>query len=244
MTKRIDGRCFDEIRPVSITPGFMSFAEGSVLIEQGKTKVICAVSVEEKVPPFLRGSGSGWITAEYSMLPRATLTRTSRDSVQGHIAGRSQEIQRLIGRTLRSITDLSLLGERTLMVDCDVIQADGGTRAAAITGSYVALYQALRNLARMGVIHSVPLRAAVAAISVGVVRGCVLLDLCYEEDSSAGSDFNIAMADSGDIVEVQASAEVRPFSRETLEQAIALADKGIKKLFEVQHQAIAAIGHL
>jgi ribonuclease PH len=222
----------------------MSFAEGSVLIEQGKTKVICAVSVEEKVPPFLRGSGSGWITAEYSMLPRATLTRTSRDSVQGHIAGRSQEIQRLIGRTLRSITDLSLLGERTLMVDCDVIQADGGTRAAAITGSYVALYQALRNLARMGVIHSVPLRAAVAAISVGVVRGCVLLDLCYEEDSSAGSDFNIAMADSGDIVEVQASAEVRPFSRETLEQAIALADKGIKKLFEVQHQAIAAIGHL
>lgn len=244
MTKRIDGRCFDEIRPVSITPGFMSFAEGSVLIEQGKTKVICAVSVEEKVPPFLRGSGSGWITAEYSMLPRATLTRTSRDSVQGHIAGRSQEIQRLIGRTLRSITDLSLLGERTLMVDCDVIQADGGTRAAAITGSYVALYQALRNLARMGVIHSVPLRAAVAAISVGVVRGCVLLDLCYEEDSSAGSDFNIAMADSGDIVEVQASAEVKPFSRETLEQAIALADKGIKKLFEIQHQAIAAIGHL
>ncbi len=244
MTKRIDGRCFDEIRPVSITPGFMSFAEGSVLIEQGKTKVICAVSVEEKVPPFLRGSGSGWITAEYSMLPRATLTRTSRDSVQGHIAGRSQEIQRLIGRTLRSITDLSLLGERTLMVDCDVIQADGGTRAAAITGSYVALYQALRNLARMGVIHSVPLRAAVAAISVGVVRGYVLLDLCYEEDSSAGSDFNIAMADSGDIVEVQASAEVRPFSRETLEQAIALADKGIKKLFEIQHKAIAAIGHL
>jgi ribonuclease PH len=244
LTKRIDGRCFDEIRPVSITPGFMSFAEGSVLIEQGKTKVICAVSVEEKVPPFLRGSGSGWITAEYSMLPRATLTRTSRDSVQGHIAGRSQEIQRLIGRTLISITDLSLLGERTLMVDCDVIQADGGTRAAAITGSYVALYMALRNLARMGVIHSVPLRAAVAAISVGVVRGCVLLDLCYEEDSSAGSDFNIAMADSGDIVEVQASAEVRPFSRETLEQAIALADKGIKKLFEVQHQAIAAIGHL
>jgi len=244
LTKRIDGRCFDEIRPVSITPGFMSFAEGSVLIEQGKTKVICAVSVEEKVPPFLRGSGSGWITAEYSMLPRATLTRTSRDSVQGHIAGRSQEIQRLIGRTLRSITDLSLLGERTLMVDCDVIQADGGTRAAAITGSYVALYQALRNLARMGVIHSVPLRAAVAAISVGVVRGYVLLDLCYEEDSSAGSDFNIAMADSGDIVEVQASAEVRPFSRETLEQAIALADKGIKKLFEIQHKAIAAIGHL
>lgn len=239
----MDGRCFDEIRSVTIIPGFMSFAEGSVLIEQGRTRVICTVSVDEKVPLFLRGTGGGWITAEYAMLPRATLTRTSRDSVQGRIAGRSQEIQRLIGRTLRSVTDLSLLGERTLTVDCDVIQADGGTRAAAITGSYVALYQALSNLAKMGVISSVPLRAAVAALGVGVVRGNVLVDLCYEEDSNADADFNIAMTDRGELVEVQASAEVKPFSKETLEQALVLAEKGVRRLFEAQKSAIAAIGY-
>ena len=169
--KRADGRAWNELRPVKITPGFQSFAEGSALIELGKTQVLCSVSVEEKVPSFLKGEGGGWVTAEYSMLPRATVTRSSRDSTLGKVSGRSQEIQRIIGRSLRAVADLPALGERTLIVDCDVLQADGGTRTAAITGSYVALYQALQTLANMGVLSSIPLKSAVAATSVGIVHG-------------------------------------------------------------------------
>lgn len=236
--KRIDSRSFDELRPVSITPGFQSFAEGSVLIELGKTRVACSVSVEEKVPQFLKGGGTGWITAEYSMLPRATLTRSPRDSTQGRVSGRSHEIQRLIGRSLRAVTDLSELGERSLVVDCDVLQADGGTRTASITGAYVALYQALQTLANMGVISSIPLKSAVAATSVGIVRGTMLLDLCYDEDCVAEADFNVAMTKEGELVEIQGTAETKPFSRENLDGMLGLAQKGIKQLFIAQQSAI------
>jgi ribonuclease PH len=239
--KRIDGRAFDALRPVTITPGFQSFAEGSVLIELGKTHVLCSVTLEEKVPFFLKGSGGGWITAEYAMLPRATITRTPRESVQGKISGRSQEIQRLIGRSLRAVADLSKLGERSLIVDCDVLQADGGTRTAAITGAYVALYQAFHNLMRMGVISAVPFRNAVAATSAGVVHGKLLLDLCYEEDAHAGSDFNIVMTSAGELVEVQGTAEAKPYSKETLEMVLALTAGGINHLLAAQQAAIEKI---
>ncbi|MEE9583082.1 MAG: ribonuclease PH [Dehalococcoidales bacterium] len=239
--KRVDRRAWDELRPVRITPGFQSFAEGSALIELGKTRVVCSASVEERVPRFLRDSGSGWVTAEYSMLPRATVTRTRRDSSQGRIAGRSQEIQRLIGRSLRAITDLDALGERTLIVDCDVLQADGGTRTAAITGAYVALYQAVQTLANMGIISSIPLKSAVAATSVGIVGSYMLLDLCYDEDSSAEVDFNVVMTSKGEFVEVQGTAETKPFSKETIDSVLALAEKGIKQLFEAQQAALEAL---
>jgi len=238
--KRVDGRTYDELRPVNITTGYQSFAEGSVLIELGKTRVVCSVSVEERVPSFLRGSGTGWITAEYSMLPRATVTRTPRDSSQGRIAGRSQEIQRLIGRSLRAVTDLSELGERTLVVDCDVLQADGSTRTAAITGSYVALHQAMQTLVNMGIISSVPLKSAVAAASVGIVHSRMLLDLCYDEDCNAEADFNVVMTSKGDFVEVQGTAETRPFSKETFDSVLTLAEKGIKQLFQAQQAALEA----
>ncbi len=236
--KRIDGRAFDQLRPVTITTGFQSFAEGSVLIELGKTRVVCSVSIEEKVPLFLKGSGSGWITAEYSMLPRATVTRTQRDSSRGKVSGRSHEIQRLIGRSLRAIADLNELGERSLIVDCDVLQADGGTRTAAITGSYVALYQALKNLTSMGIISSIPLKDTVAATSIGIVHGNILLDLCYDEDCTADADFNIAMTGKGLFVEVQGTAETKPFSKETLETILSLAEKGTRQLFQTQQAAI------
>lgn len=236
--KRADGRAYDELRPVRIIPGYQSFAEGSALIELGKTRVLCAVSMDNKVPPFLKGSGSGWITAEYAMLPRATVTRTMRDSSQGRVSGRNQEIQRLIGRSLRAVSDLNALGERTLMVDCDVIQADGGTRTAAITGAYVALYQAMRNLANMGILSSIPLKAAVAATSVGVVQSYLMLDLCYDEDFSAAADFNVAMTDKGEFVEVQGTAESRPFTKDTIDRILALAEKGITELFRVQREAL------
>ncbi len=236
--KRIDGRAYNDLRPVTITTGFQGFAEGSALITVGQTRVVCAVSVEEKVPPFLRGSGNGWITAEYAMLPRATPTRSTRDSVQGRISGRNHEIQRLIGRSLRAVTDLSRLGERSLVVDCDVLQADGGTRTAAITGTYVALYQALQGLYDMGIISEIPLRSAVAATSVGVVHGRILLDLCYEEDSKAEADFNVVMTSKGELIEVQGTAEARPFSKETLDTVLTLAEKGIKQLFQAQQAAI------
>jgi len=236
--KRADGRAYDELRPIKIIPGCQSFAEGSALIELGKTRVLCSVSVEERVPGFLRGGGSGWITAEYSMLPRATVTRTPRDSSLGRVAGRSQEIQRLIGRSLRAITDLTALGERTLILDCDVLQADGSTRTAAITGAYVALYQAMQTLANMGVLSSIPLKAAVAATSVGIVHSYMLLDLCYDEDCKAEVDFNVVMTSKGEFVEVQGTAEGKPFTKEAIDSLLALAEKGIKQLFQAQQAAL------
>ncbi|MDP3879313.1 MAG: ribonuclease PH [Dehalococcoidales bacterium] len=236
--KRGDGRAWDEMRPVKITPGFQSFAEGSALIELGKTRVLCSVSVEERVPGFLRGGGSGWVTAEYSMLPRSTVTRTPRDSSLGRVTGRNQEIQRLIGRSLRAVTDLHALGERTLIVDCDVLQADGGTRTAAITGAYVALCRALRTLANMGIISSIPLKSAIAATSVGIVRSYQLLDLCYDEDFSAEVDFNVVMTDKGEFVELQATAEGKTFTRETVDNLLSLAEKGIGELFKVQQAVL------
>ena len=239
--KRADGRTYDELRPVRITPGCQSFAEGSALIELGKTRVLCSVSVEEKVPFFLRGGGSGWVTAEYAMLPRATVTRTSRDSSLGRISGRNQEIQRLIGRSLRAITDLSALGERTLTVDCDVLQADGGTRTAAITGAYVALYQAMQTLSNMGIISSIPLKTAMAATSVGIVHSYMMLDLCYDEDCSAAVDFNVAMTDQGEFVEIQGTAEAKPFSRETVDAILTIAEQGIRQLFQVQKEALKLV---
>ncbi len=238
--KRADGRAYNELRPVSIAPGFLLFAEGSALIELGKTRVLCSVSVEDRVPGFLRNSGTGWITAEYAMLPRATLTRTPRDSAMGRVGGRNQEIQRFIGRSLRAVADLASLGERTLTVDCDVIQADGGTRTAAVTGAYVALYKALHNLADMGIISSVPLKSAVAATSVGIVHSNMMLDLCYDEDSSASVDFNVVMTSKGEFVEVQGTAEGKPFSRQTIDELISLAEVGIQQLFQVQQVAIEA----
>ncbi len=238
--KRVDGRAWDELRPIKITPGFQSFAEGSALIELGKTQVLCSVSVEERVPGFLRGGGGGWITAEYSMLPRATATRTPRDSSLGRVAGRSQEIQRLIGRSLRAVTDLNALGERTLIIDCDVLQADGSTRTAAITGSYVALYQAMQTLENMGVISSIPLKSAVAATSVGIVHNSQLLDLCYDEDCNAQVDFNVVMTSRGEFVEIQGTAEIKPFSKQVIDSLLALAEKSIKQLFQIQQAALEA----
>jgi len=239
--KRADGRVWDELRPVKITPGFQSFAEGSALIELGQTRVLCSVSVEERVPAFLKGGGSGWVTAEYAMLPRSTVTRTPRDASLGRVAGRSQEIQRLIGRSLRAVTDLTALRERTLIVDCDVLQADGGTRTAAITGSYVALYQAMQTLANIGVLSSIPLMSAVAATSVGVVHSYMLLDLCYDEDCGAEVDFNVVMTSQGKFVEVQGTAEAKPFSKETIDSLLSLAQKGIEQLFQAQQSAIEAL---
>ncbi len=240
--KRGDGRAWDELRPVKITPGFQSFAEGSVLIELGKTRVLCSVSVEERIPAFLkRGGGSGWLTAEYSMLPRSTVTRTPRDSSLGRVNGRNQEIQRLIGRSLRAVTDLTALGERTLIVDCDVLQADGGTRTAAITGAYVALHRALQTLANMGIISSIPLKSAIAATSVGIVRSYQLLDLCYDEDSSAAVDFNVVMTSDGEFVELQGTAEGKPFTREAIDSLLSLAEKGIRELFQIQQAVLETL---
>ena len=236
--KRADGRAFDELRPVRIITGYQSLAEGSALIELGKTRVLCSVSVEDRVPPFLKGGGGGWITAEYAMLPRATVTRTPRDASLGRVTGRNQEIQRLIGRSLRAVTDLASLGERTLVVDCDVIQADGGTRTAAITGAYVALYQAMQTLSNMGIIPSIPLRTAVAATSVGIVHSYMMLDLCYDEDCSAAVDFNVVMTDQGEFVEIQGTAEAKPFSKETVDALLTLAEQGIRHLFQVQKEAL------
>ena len=239
--KRADGRAYDELRPLKITPGFQSFAEGSVLIELGKTHVLCSVSIEDRVAAFLKGGGSGWITAEYAMLPRSTVTRTPRDSSPNKVAGRSQEIQRFIGRSLRAVTNLSALGERTLIVDCDVLQADGGTRTAAVTGAYVALYQALQNMVDMGIIASIPLKSAVAGISLGIVQNYMMLDLCYDEDVNAAVDFNVVMTSRGEFVEVQGTAEGKPFSRDNIDSLLALAEKGINLLFDAQQQAVAKL---
>ena len=238
--KRIDGRAPDELRLVRITPGAQSFAEGSVLIETGETRVLCAVSVEDRVPRFLHGSGQGWITAEYGMLPRSTLTRSPRER-DSRTGGRTHEIQRLIGRSLRAVVDLEKLGERTLTVDCDVLQADAGTRTAAITGAYVAVYQALLGLVKRRDIPSVPVTGAAAATSIGVVDGRVLLDLCYEEDFMAEVDFNIVMTDAGEYIEVQGTAEGRTYPKQVLDDVLDVAGRGIERLFQTQREAIDAL---
>ena len=230
---RSDGRKADQMRNVRIVLDFIKHAEGSCLIEFGDTKVICTASVEEKVPPFLKGTGQGWITAEYSMLPRATAQRTVREAAKGKLTGRTQEIQRLIGRSLRSCVDLNVLGEMTVWIDCDVIQADGGTRTASITGAFVALYKALE---RVGKLES--LRNFIAAVSVGIVDGEYLLDLNYEEDSMAEVDMNLVMNDRGLFVEVQGTAEGKPFSRESLEKLLNLGEKGIKELISIQKKVL------
>ena len=234
---RVDGRANDELRPTKITLGAQEYAEGSVLIETGQTRVLCAVSVEERVPPFLRGSGKGWITAEYAMLPRSTLTRTPRES---RTRGRTHEIQRLIGRSLRAFVDLNKLGERTFTVDCDVLQADGGTRTASITGAYVAFNQAIQKLMESKAIKSNPIKTAIASTSVGIVGDDVLLDLCYEEDFKAEVDFNIVMTDAGQFVEVQGTAEGETFSRDALNQILDVAEKGINELFQIQQETLMA----
>ncbi len=235
---RIDGRANDALRNIKITPGYLAFAEGSVLIEVGMTKVLCAVTVEERVPAWMRGEKRGWITAEYSMLPRSTLTRTPRESAKGRPSGRTLEIQRLIGRSLRATVDMEALGERTLTVDCDVLQADGGTRTASVTGAYVALCQALQGLVRKGLLHRAPVKTAVAATSVGIVDGEDPLDLCYEEDFHADVDFNMVMTAEGEFVEVQGTAEKAPFSRQRMDSLLALGSKGIRELLAVQRQVI------
>ena len=235
---RPDGRRWDQPRPISITPGYQPFAEGSALIETGQTKVICAASLEERVPAFMRGEGRGWVTAEYNMLPRSTNTRTPRDRDAGRVSGRSQEIQRLIGRSLRAVTDLDALGERTVTIDCDVLQADGGTRTAAITGAYVALRQALQLLVTNRVLRSIPLRCAVAAVSVGIVDDALLLDLCYREDFAAQVDFNIVMTDRGQLVELQGATEAAPFPRQQVDAVLSLAARGLEPWFAAQRAAL------
>jgi ribonuclease PH len=236
---RPDGRKQNEMRAVKITRGFIGNAEGSTLIELGNTRVICTASIEEKVPPFLRDQNRGWITAEYSMIPRATHTRTHRESTSGRVSGRTHEIQRLIGRSLRSVVDLSGLGQRTFWIDCDVIQADGGTRTAAITGAFLCLAEAVEVARSKGMIVGSPIRDYLAAISVGIVGGEQALDLCYEEDSAAEVDMNIVMTGSGKLVEVQGTAEGDPFSLETLNQLILLARGGIDRLISIQKDCIA-----
>jgi len=227
------------LRKVAITRGFTKYAEGSVLIEVGNTKVVCTASVENnRVPPFLRGRGVGWITAEYGMLPRATHTRSQRDSTKGKPSGRGQEIQRFIGRCLRSVVDMEALGERTVWIDCDVIQADGGTRTASVTGSFLALCDALEFLRRTGDVEKNPVRDYLAAVSVGIYRGMPVLDLCYAEDSEASVDMNVVMTGSGGIVEIQGAAEKRPFSRAELDKMLALAEKGIQELIRLQEKVV------
>ena len=236
---RIDKRRPDELRPVRITTNYLMTAEGSALIEAGNTRVLCAASIEDSVPQFLRGSGRGWVTAEYSMLPRATASRTPREVTKGRPSGRTLEIQRLIGRSLRSVVDMAALGDRSVVVDCDVLQADGGTRTAAITGAYVAMMLALKKLVKIGTLKTLPVSQAVAATSFGISAGVPLLDLCYEEDSTADVDMNLVMTGSGKFVEVQATAEKIPFDDDQLGQLIALARQGITQLFEIQKAALA-----
>jgi ribonuclease PH len=229
------------LRPTTLTPDFLPHAEGSVLIEAGRTRVICTASVEDRVPPFLRNTGKGWVTAEYGMLPRATNTRMQREATSGKVGGRTQEIQRLIGRSLRSVTNLQAIGERTIWIDCDVIQADGGTRTASITGAFVALALALGKLRERDVIRAIPLSSYVAATSVGIVDGEALLDLAYDDDSRAEVDMNIVKTGDGRFIEVQGTAEALPFGRDALLMLLDLADLGITQLIEKQR---AIVGHL
>ena len=227
---RADGRLPGQLREVRLTRGVMKHAEGSVLIEVGQTRVMCSASVEDKVPNFLRNQGKGWVTAEYAMLPRATRTRTPRESSQGKVGGRTHEIQRLIGRALRSVVTLEALGDRTVWLDCDVLQADGGTRTASITGAYIALHEALQGLVRQGLLPTPPILDTVAAVSVGIVGGRPVLDLNYDEDSQAEVDMNVVMTGRGDLIEVQGTAEGRPFTRRQLDEMLELAARGIAEL--------------
>lgn len=236
---RPNGRKNDELRKVTITRNFIKNAEGSVLISFGDTKVICTATIEEKVPPFLKDQKKGWVTAEYGMLPRSTQTRVIRESVTGRIGGRTHEIQRLIGRALRSVVNLDMLGERTIWIDCDVIQADGGTRTAAITGAYIALADALNYALRNGLIERTPLKDYLAAVSVGIVNGEARLDLCYAEDSAAEVDMNVVMTGDGRFVEVQGTAEGSPFDRSALDTLLDLAEKGIRQLITMQKDALS-----
>jgi len=240
VTTRADGRAADQLRPIKITRDYLRHPEGSVLVEFGDTKVICTASIEEKVPPFLKGQGKGWVTAEYGMLPRSTNTRMNRE--RGGPSGRSQEIQRLVGRSLRAVVEMAKLGERTVWVDCDVIQADGGTRTAAITGSFIAMADAVGTVVRGGALPGTPVRDCVAAISVGIVGGAPALDLNYLEDSSAEVDMNVVMTGAGAFVEVQGTAEQTPFGRDSLAAMLALAEQGIGRLIALQRRAVDARG--
>ena len=235
---RLDGRATDHLRPVRITPGFISQAEGSVLIEIGKTRVICTATVEETVPAFLKGAGRGWVTSEYAMLPRATNTRTPRESTAGKKSGRTQEIQRLIGRALRTSIELNKLGERQIWIDCDVIEADGGTRTASITGAFIALSQAIGTLRKSNRLSENPIRSHVAAVSVGIINGVPMLDLNYAEDSSADVDFNIVMTDRDEFVEIQGTAERNPFSTGALNELLDLGRRGIRELIGIQKKIL------
>lgn len=235
---RPDGRASDQLRPVKITPDFVPVAEGSVLIEIGQTRVICTATLDDGVPSFLKGTGKGWVTAEYGMLPRATEQRTPRESTRGHQSGRTLEIARLIGRSLRAVTDQQKLGERTVWLDCDVIQADGGTRTASITGAYIALAMAFERMVAAGILRSVPLSDSIAATSVGIIVGDPMLDLCYEEDSRAEVDMNVVMTGNGRFVEVQATAEGRPFAAAELDQLLNLAAGGIRSLTDHQRALV------
>ncbi len=235
---RVDGRKNDQNRHIKITRNYTKYAEGAVLIETGDTKVICTASIEDKVPPFLKGKGEGWITCEYNMIPRATQVRKVRDITRGKIDGRTMEIQRLIGRALRSIVDLKAIGEKTIWVDCDVIQADGGTRTASISGAFVALVDAVNKLHKQSPFSIYPIRDFVSAVSVGIVDNVKMLDLCYEEDSKAKVDMNVVMTDSGEFVEIQGTGEQSPFSRADLNELIALAEKGAKHMIQVQKDSL------
>jgi len=235
---RPSGRAVDEMRAVALEPGFAKYAEGSCLARFGDTHVLCTATVEEKVPPFLRNSGRGWITAEYGMLPRSTHTRTDREAARGRQSGRTQEIQRLIGRSLRAVADLAALGERQIRIDCDVLQADGGTRTASVTGSYVALHGALSGLVRSGALPALPLRDAVAAISCGICAGSAVLDLDYAEDSTAAADANFVLTGSGGIVEIQSTAEAAPFAEQEFATMLSLARAGIGRLLSLQRRVL------
>jgi ribonuclease PH len=238
---RTDQRAPGDLRPITITPHYIIHPEGSVLIEAGRTRVVCTASVEDRVPPFLRNSGRGWVTAEYGMLPRATTTRSTREAATGKVGGRTQEIQRLIGRSLRAVTRMDQMGERTIWIDCDVLQADGGTRTASITGSFVALALAFRKLVAQGTLARMPVSQFVAAISVGIVDGTPLLDLAYEEDSKADVDMNVVKTSDGRYIEVQGTAEAAPFGRARLNDMLDLADAGTARIFELQRDIIGSL---
>lgn len=240
MTRQYD-RSPDDLRPTTLTPHFLLHAEGSVLIEVGRTRVICTASIEDRIPPFLRGTGKGWVTAEYGMLPRATNTRTTREASQGKVGGRTMEIQRLIGRSMRSVVRMAELGERTIWIDCDVIQADGGTRTASITGAFVAMILAMDKLKKQDLLRTIPVNDYVAATSVGIVGGMPLLDLAYEEDSKADVDMNIVKTGDGRFIEVQGTAESEPFSSDALAGLLELADRGISHLIEKQREIVGPI---